>query len=613
MEKQTASQVIRTVLVLISVGTGISRAEDNENTQTGKFSPVPLLTDRSEKSPLHRVFRKTDAKEDPSWVTEVLSEDAKQQLKKLGKLVFKKPGKEIPEAELSEIVHPQFKGAPIRPILKEVFRDGAFLVSRGATNEAEVAILSSVETWRDSIVPGRIDGEEPLRWKVIEVQVGEEGFTTTVRLEVDGKSPSGGRRSQVAYLSCQWTKDETPLLRQWTVKRFEEIQLLTESPAPFIDQTRGLMKNDKTFPDQLSLGADYWYGNFDVTFGVQQGNQGISICDINGDGREDLFVCQPAGLPSRMYVQQEDGSLMDYTSESGLTWLDDARSALFVDLDGDGDEDLALGLGYSLTIHENDGQGRFRLRVEIDMYSWPASLATADYDNDGDLDLYFCGYTPRNDVEPGDLFANPVPYQDANNGARNFFIENLGNFDFTDITAKCGLSQNNRRFSFAASWADYDRDGDQDLYVANDFGRNNLYRNDLLEDGSRRFVDVAAGAGVEDVAAGMSVSWGDYNRDGLMDLYVSNMFSSAGGRIAFQRQFQDASDEKIRAQLQRHARGNTLYLNKGDGTFDDVSVDSGVTMGRWAWASHFVDLNNDAWEDLVVTNGFHTTEDTGDL
>jgi hypothetical protein len=598
---------------LLLTGTIFLSGQSKTKNQPEEFSPVPLLTDRSERSPLHGVFKKTEATEDPSWKTEVLAEKAKQQLKKLAKLLFKAPRKPFTDEELSKIVYSSFEGETIYPDLEEVYRSPSFLISRKTSTGPVASFRPAVQIWRNSIKPGRIDGEAAIRWKVIAVEELEDGFSTDVRLEIDGASPSGSRMSQIAELTCQWTGDQTPLLRTWKIKRFEEIQLLASSPTPFLDHAVGLMKHEKTYSDQLALGADYWYGNFDVAFGVQQGNQGISICDINSDGREDLFVCQPAGLPSRMYLQQEDGGLKDVTEKSGLNWLDDARSALFVDLDGDGDEDLALGLGYSLTIHENDGQGRFRLRVEIDMYSWPASLATADYDNDGDLDLYFCGYTPRNDVEPGDLFANPVPYQDANNGARNFFIENLGSFDFADITAKCGLSENNRRFSFAASWEDYDQDGDQDLYVANDFGRNNLYRNDLLEDGSRRFVDVAAEAGVEDVAAGMSVSWGDCNRDGLPDLYISNMFSSAGGRIAFQRQFQNASKEEIRAQLQRHARGNTLYQNRGDGTFADVSVESGVTMGRWAWASHFVDLNNDAWEDLVVTNGFHTTEDTGDL
>lgn len=587
--------------------------EPEARLQGTAFSPVPLLTDRTAQSPLTEVFKKTEASEDPSWNTEILAERAKEQLKKLGKLVFKDVAQPLAAGALSGLVHPAFQGVPMRAGLEEVFRDRAFLVSRTTSPGAPVPFQAAVKTWRESIIPGRLDGEAALRWKVIHVQPGDDGFGTTVRLEIDGESPSLSRLSQIAELSCQWTGDETPLLRSWAITRFEEVKLLSASAPPFIDQTRSLMTSERTFSEQLARGADYWYGNFDVAFGVQQGNQGLAVCDIDGDGREDLFVCQPAGLPSRMYLQQSDGSLKNFTSEAGLDWLDDARSALFVDLDGDGDEDLALGLGYSLTIHENDGRGRFRLRVEIDMSSWPASLAAADYDLDGDLDLYVCGYNPRNAVEPGDLFANPVPYHDANNGARNFFIENLGDFDFADLTTQRGFSQNNRRFSFAASWADYDQDGDPDLYVANDFGRNNLYRNDLLEDGTRRFVDVAAEAGVEDVAAGMSVSWGDFNRDGLMDLYISNMFSSAGGRIAFQRQFQDSGDEETRAQLQRHARGNTLYQNLGDGTFADVSVEAGVTMGRWAWASRFVDLNNDAWEDLVVTNGFHTTEDTGDL
>lgn len=587
------------------------------------FSTVPMLPDRSGDSPLSDVFKKTEAKEDPAWNSESLAEDAKQTLKKIGKLVFSNPAKPLATEDFLELVSGGFRGGVLRPELLEVFQDGVLFVSRindQVPKLSQSGFLVSVEKWRSSIIPARHDGGDPIRWKVVEVEVDEDGkeFSTVVRLEVDGANRNGERLSQVAELSCRWSGQEKTQLLSWEIRRFEEIRVgasetASGKPTPFPDRTLGVIQPGDTFVDQLARGADYWYGNFDVAFGIQQGNQGISICDINGDGREDLFVCQPAGLPSRMYLQGEDGTLQDVTTESGLTWLDDARSALFVDLDGDGDEDLALGLGYSLTLHENDGRGRFRFRVEIEMFSWPSSIAAADYDNDGDLDIYVCGYTPRGDVAPGDIFANPVPYQDANNGARNFFIENQASFEFADVTEQRGLSQNNRRFSLAASWEDYDQDGDQDLYVANDFGRNNLYRNDVQADGSRKFVDVAAEAGVEDVAAGMSVSWGDYNRDGLMDLYISNMFSSAGGRITPQRQFQSASDEEVRAQLKRHARGNTLYQNQGDGTFKDVSEASGVTMGRWAWASHFVDLNNDAWEDLVVTNGFYTAEDSGDL
>ena len=114
------------------------------------------------------------------------------------------------------------------------------------------------------------------------------------------------------------------------------------------------------------------------------------------------------------------------------------------------------------------------------------------------------------------------------------------------------------------------------------------------------------------MSAGMSASWADVNRDGRMDLYVSNMFSAAGNRITYQRQFKTGANANVREQFQRHARGNTLFLNQPNG-FQDVSEPAAVTMGRWAWGSRFADLNGDGWEDLIVANGFISTEDTGDL
>jgi hypothetical protein len=187
-------------------------------------------------------------------------------------------------------------------------------------------------------------------------------------------------------------------------------------------------------------------------------------------------------------------------------------------------------------------------------------------------------------------------------------LANQGAWHFEDVTKQVGLDVNNRRFSYAAAWSDFDLDGDLDLYVANDFGRNNLYRND---DGI--FHDVAAEFGVEDISAGMSASWSDFDRDGDFDVYVGNMYSSAGNRIAYQHAFQPQADDATRHQLQRHARGNSLFRNDGV-VFTDISVESNVTMGRWAWSSNFVDLNNDGWDDIVVANGFVTSQnDTEDL
>jgi hypothetical protein len=234
------------------------------------------------------------------------------------------------------------------------------------------------------------------------------------------------------------------------------------------------------------------------------------------------------------------------------------------------------------------------------------SLAAADCDLDGDLDVYVCAYYPSG--ESGSDFPAPVPYYDANNGGPNHLFRNDGNWQFIDATEETGLGMNNRRFSYAAAWEDYDNDGDADLYVANDFGRNNLYRNDRGQ-----FVDVASDVGLEDGAFGMSVSFGDCNRDGFMDLYVGNMFSAAGGRVTHQQRFKPEATGPMRNFFRRLTRGNTLFLNSPDGQFRDVSAEAAVTMGRWSWSSLFADLNNDGWEDLLVANGFITGEDTEDL
>jgi hypothetical protein len=91
------------------------------------------------------------------------------------------------------------------------------------------------------------------------------------------------------------------------------------------------------------------------------------------------------------------------------------------------------------------------------------------------------------------------------------------------------------------------------------------------------------------------------------------MFSSAGGRITIQPQFMPGSSEKTRALHERHARGNSLFLNAGDGTFRDESVARGVTLGRWAWGSVLVDLQNDGRPDVLVPNGFYTAREKDDL
>jgi len=391
----------------------------------------------------------------------------------------------------------------------------------------------------------------------------------------------------------------------------------------FSDCTDSALVGNASYEQQLKLGWNHWLerGQDDHHYFILS-TPGIAVGDVDGDGLDDLYLCQEGGLPNRLFRQQQDGTLLDISEDAGVDWLENSRSALLVDLDNDGDQDLVVAVLGGIVIAIGNGDGKFSIHDVLPTADDVMSLSAADFDQDGRLDLYVCAYAPSSFLEQSvnvsiAAEAENFVYHDANNGAQNHLFRNEITPDdgwrFRDVTQKSGLDENNRRWSLAASWEDFDNDGDQDLYVANDYGRNNLYRNDLDASGQRRFVDVAAAAGVEDSASGMSVSWSDYDQDGWPDLYVSNMFSAAGNRIASQDRFKPGAPSDVKQRLQRFARGNTLLRNQGDGTFADTSFEAGVTLGRWAWGSRFVDINNDGRDDLVVANGYITTDDTSDL
>ena len=213
------------------------------------------------------------------------------------------------------------------------------------------------------------------------------------------------------------------------------------------------------------------------------------------------------------------------------------------------------------------------------------------------LDIYFCLYSYYLGL---DQYHYPVPYFDARNGPPNFLFHNEGNGVFQDRTEASGLNVDNDRYSFACTWGDFNADGRPDLYVVNDFGRNNLYRNN----GDGTFATVSSEAQVDEPGAGMSACWLDFDNDGKPDIYAAGMWVAAGMRVFGQPHFHDKDPDKIRALYRRHMLGNSLYRNQGNGTFQNVAVQAGVDMGRWSWSTDAWDFDHDGYSDLYVANGY---------
>lgn len=583
--------------------------------------PAPGAEQENYAAPLADAYRRIDPTAD-GWQTEAFNEAAGKQLKKLAHL-FEAP---IDESVIKKLTDADFACTGLVPNdLRPVFEDKTIRVRRGgrqSTNPNDASAIESMTSNSASEGPQRLQeiveqfwehhgGTRPerIKLKLFRVEPNTTQATTTVYFQSVG--PHNGSRLQInATWRISWSlvAHGLPKLLGIEVEDFEEVLCAARTTPMLDDCTASLLSDTEAYQRQFLRSTDHWRTRLARDLGLDVvANHGLALGDVNGDQLDDIYVCQQGGLPNRLLIQNPDGTLRDASHESGTDWLDYCASALIVDFDNDGDRDLVVAQEWRVLFMSNDGTGRFQLEFGTSSEAQSFSISASDFDLDGDVDLYICGYNPTASTVRRGAMGEPVPYHDANNGGRNVLFRNDGNWLFTDVTNQVGLDQNNSRFSFAAAWEDYDDDGDPDLYVANDYGRNNLYRNE-----GGRFVDVAPTLGVEDMSAGMSACWADVNRDGRMDLYVSNMFSAAGNRITYQRQFKSSANSDIREQFQRHARGNTLFLNTGDG-FRDVSVAAGVTMGRWAWGSRFADLNGDGWEDLIVANGFISTEDTGDL
>jgi hypothetical protein len=449
-------------------------------------------------------------------------------------------------------------------------------------------------------------------FKVIGVQLSSEYVEATSFVTLHGKR-SDGRFEQNSYWKTRWTIDANkPRLQRIQILSLEEVHTRSPNGRPLFQEVTSTVFDDlPSYRHQLRYGQSHWQRRIESFHGIlNQAQNGLSIGDVNGDGLDDVYVSQPGGLPNRLYIHMQDGRVRDVSAASGANILDNTHSSLLIDFDNDGDQDLVLATATALLLFANNGNARFTLKAAIDSVVDAYSMAAADYDHDGDLDIYTCGYFPVG--ADAKALPVPVPYFDARNGAPNHLLENQGQWRLVDVTDHVGLDVDNRRFSYATCWVDYDNDGDQDLYIANDFGPDKLYRNER-NTGRSRFVDVSTAVGIRQGAFGMSVAVGDFDRNGFEDVYVANMFSSAGNRVTHQTQFRPSASDQVRKKFQHLAAGNALLSNLNGKEFRDVAAATGVTLGRWSWGSNFIDINNDGWQDLIVSNGYITGSDPHDL
>jgi hypothetical protein len=536
-----------------------------------------------------------------SWRSERLNEQAGEVLSELAR--------SLEEGEvLAELFTPDFACNDLRPDGAEILRD-----SRGIRVErVPTARFAGEAVERDPrsalaafSAPIAMSEAPHVSFKVIGVEERSPvAFEVQVLVQTSARVGAGSVQQDASW-SAALRLDEQGSVRIAGLRasRLDEVRF---ERVPFIDATARALAGAGGSSAVLTAGSERWHGTTDDLGEANYfGHNGIAVGDVNGDDLDDLYVAQGTGLPNLLLVQQPNGTYIERGEASGAAWLDDTKGVLLVDYDDDGDRDLVCCIGPVLVLSTNDGTGTFTPARSLGSESTSSfySVSAADYDLDGDIDLYAVRYV---DTSYGDSI--PVPFHDARNGPKNHLMRNDGEAGFVDVTIDVGLDVNNDRFSLASSWSDYDQDGDPDLYVANDFGRNNLYRND-----GGTFIDVAAEAGVEDQAAGMGVSWADVDLDGHFDLLVSNMFSSAGRRIAYQPEFQPDGAPGERAAIQRHSLGNSLFCNTAKAGFEEVSDGAGIRMGRWSWGARFADLDGDGLPDVVAPNGFLTGDRDDDL
>ena len=402
-------------------------------------------------------------------------------------------------------------------------------------------------------------------------------------------------------------------------KRHREAPLLESTAAGIVSSSLlpDATEHKKTyFTDETSeSGIDYkhrssyWLSNFrrqhpdsPPTFS----GGGIAAEDVNADGYMDLLLV--GGTGNRLFLGTGQGKFQDVTQTAGITFLRpdgkhaEARKPILADFDNDGRTDILITCAADdHLIYRNLDGLHFQDVSETaqlggaGLIGGPATVF--DYDNDGLLDIYICYF--------GDYIAGkgPLNGHDSNNALPNKLFHNEGNFRFRDVSS--GSGADNQGWSQAVSHTDFDRDGKQDIVIANDFGSNAMLRN--LGDG--KFQNVSKELGVTKFYHSMNVGISDLNDDGYPDVYFSNITTYVKGNkyvMPNETTKMKFDNRAMAAMLWKEA--NMLYLSQlGEDGLQSYqpsdAVERGPTHTGWAWDAEFLDFDNDGDDDLYCVNG----------